>query len=104
MHRRACMKLMGSAIVAWHAPLIVAADQVRPKLIWVLLRGGMDSLHALLPLGDSQFARQRKSLVKAVEGGALDFSRICPASCLAGNAWALSEQSDAGGSCHRYRE
>ena len=75
MHRRPGMKLMGSAIVAWHAPLIVAADQVRPKLIWVLLRGGMDSLHALLPLGDSQFARQRKSLVKAVEGGALDISR-----------------------------
>ncbi|WP_158970090.1 DUF1501 domain-containing protein [Paraglaciecola sp. L3A3] len=37
------------------------------KIVWVMLRGGMDSLHAVLPIGDPDFMHIRGSLVAPIK-------------------------------------
>ncbi len=72
MNRREWLKMAGCGFMAWNMPWVMAGEASRPKLIWVLLRGGMDSLHAILPTADDNLMRQRKSLVAPVIDNALD--------------------------------
>ncbi len=66
MHRRELLKYMGASLVMWHSQLPLASEQRHPKLIWILLRGGMDSLHAVIPAFDNNLVKQRKNLLKGI--------------------------------------
>ncbi len=68
----------GPGVRLWAAP---AAPRTQARLIVVLLRGGMDALHALGPYADPVYARLRAAL-------ALDPAGEHPAHRLDGN-WAL---------------
>ncbi len=75
MYRRDVLKLVGAGLMAWNTRLVYAADSQRPRIIWVLLRGGMDSLHAVIPHGDDDLMRQRPGLVTAVKEPPLDLGQ-----------------------------
>ena len=67
MKRRQFIGALGSSLVCWHTPSVLASTTQRPKLVWIMLRGAMDSLHAVLPMGDPALLRHRKNLVNAVK-------------------------------------
>ena len=58
MYRRDFMKLVGAGLMVWNTRLVHASDSQRPRIIWVLLRGGMDSLHAVIPHGVNPYPRE----------------------------------------------
>lgn len=61
MHRRHFLRGLGAGATAcWIAPrLAFGASPPRARLVVVLLRGGLDALHALPPVGDAAFAALR---------------------------------------------
>ena len=75
MKRRQFIGAIGSSLVCWHSPQLLAASSTalnagtRPKVVWIMLRGAMDSLHAVLPMGDPALLKHRKNLVSAVKEG-----------------------------------
>lgn len=78
--RRKLLKAVAGSFVAWHSPGILSADNLRvdggglaprPKLVWIVLRGAMDSLHAILPLSDPDLMTHRKGLVSSIRERAL---------------------------------
>ena len=81
LDRRNLLKAAAGSFIAWHTPAVfsattkLSADIVkapRPKLVWVILRGAMDSLHALLPLSDPDLMLHRKRFVASVKEDAFD--------------------------------
>lgn len=75
LHRRDLLKAVAGSFVAWHTPAALslsAQPPRRPKLVWIILRGAMDSLHAILPLSDPDLMAHRKKLVSAVKSEAFD--------------------------------
>jgi uncharacterized protein (DUF1501 family) len=79
--RRDLFKLATGGFLAWHSPSVLSLPDVkinnknlksRPKLVWVILRGAMDSLHAILPLSDPYLMSQRNHLVSSVKESAFD--------------------------------
>lgn len=80
LDRRDLLKAVAGSFVAWHTPaaLSLSAPQAtsglkpNPKLVWIILRGAMDSLHAILPLSDPDLMAHRKKLVSAVKSRAFD--------------------------------
>lgn len=75
MLRRQLLKGVGVGLVLWHCPLMVASPRLRPKLIWVLLRGGLDGLHTVIPVSDPQLLRMRRGLSRDLEGKAMPLER-----------------------------
>ena len=76
MKRRQFLGAVGSSLVCWHTPSVMAlTSKRRPKLVWVMLRGAMDSLHAVLPAADPALMLHRKSLVKAIKDEAFPLER-----------------------------
>ena len=82
--RRALLKAAAGSFVAWHSPAVLSAAlsgpqskslPTRPKLIWIMLRGAMDSLHAVLPLSDPDLMSQRKQLVAPIKDKAHKLGR-----------------------------
>ncbi|MEH6550581.1 MAG: DUF1501 domain-containing protein [Pseudomonadales bacterium] len=71
MQRRQLLRLAGAGMLSWNVPFALAGQTQRPKVIWVLLRGGMDSLHCVLPLADDDLMRQREGIVAGVADKAL---------------------------------
>ncbi|MBR9909451.1 MAG: DUF1501 domain-containing protein [Gammaproteobacteria bacterium] len=63
MRRRELLRMMGAGLLLWQTPMVRAGQPRRPKLVWVLLRGGMDSLHAIIPGFDDHLVRHRPGLV-----------------------------------------
>jgi uncharacterized protein (DUF1501 family) len=79
LNRRRLLKATAGTFIAWHAPRVLSASasavknpQVRPKLVWVILRGGMDSLHAVFPHSDPHLMSHRKRLVSPLKDNAFD--------------------------------
>ena len=79
--RRDLLKLVTGGFVAWHSPSVLSLPNLginnknlksRPKLVWVILRGAMDSLHAILPLSDSHLMSHRARLVSSVKESAFE--------------------------------
>lgn len=68
MHRRKFIQLLLSGYVAVQTtPLSAfAADPGKKKIIWVLLRGGMDSLHTVIPLSDPHLMQYRADIVQPI--------------------------------------
>jgi len=75
MNRREYLKMMACSALVWQVPLARAGAAKRAKLVWILLRGGMDGLHAVLPLADPDLRRHRKEMVDAVSRDALRMDR-----------------------------
>lgn len=76
MHRRELLTglaaLMGCSVVSL-GPTSARANPSKKKLIFVILRGGMDGLAAVAPVGDPAYASARQAM-------ALDASRLLPLS------------------------
>lgn len=69
MKRRDFLKALGAAgLVLFHNPLATAATIPvrRPKLVWLILRGGLDSLHTLVPTFDPQWQQLRPTLAPKI--------------------------------------
>ena len=76
LERRLFLKLAGAAGVAAGSPRVaLASAPTENRLVVVILRGGLDSLHAVPPYGDPEYARLRPRLAlpgPGEENGALD--------------------------------
>lgn len=81
MKRREILKLAGLGLTLWQLPNSAAqalTKQDTPnskKIIWIMLRGGMDGLHAVLPSFDKHLLPLRNSLVKPIVKDALPLQR-----------------------------
>ncbi|MGH9808060.1 MAG: DUF1501 domain-containing protein, partial [Terriglobia bacterium] len=67
--RRALLVASG-AMFAWaHLPKIASAAGARdPRLVVIVLRGGLDGLTALAPIGDPNYARLHGELALSLSG------------------------------------
>jgi uncharacterized protein (DUF1501 family) len=76
MDRRRFLKLSGAMTLAAAAPrLAFAAAPTDDRLVFVVLRGGLDGLHAVAPYADSDYRRLRPTLALGAPGqenGVLD--------------------------------
>lgn len=78
MQRRNLLKLFGTSLVLWHTPLATAANIAsgqKKKVIWVILRGAMDSLHAVVPPIDNHLLALRKELVEPIANNLLPLEK-----------------------------
>jgi len=81
MNRRDILKLSASGLSLLSLPSFLSAKQLsgrgikNKKLIWILLRGGMDGLHTTLPLFDKNLLALRKDLVTPIQNKALPLDR-----------------------------
>ena len=66
MERRDFIKFGLSGCVLLSSPFSLAADsRSKPrKIVWVMLRGAMDSLHAIVPSFDPDLSKHRQALLK----------------------------------------
>ncbi|MFO1186752.1 MAG: hypothetical protein U1E87_04455 [Alphaproteobacteria bacterium] len=65
--------IVGSSILAsafWLPSSVLAATTGRKRLVFILLRGGMDGLHAVAPYGDPNYAVNRGQIAIPSPGGA----------------------------------
>lgn len=70
MQRRRFIQMCASGWVLSHAAPAFSNNAAKPnkKVVWVLLRGAMDSLHAVVPTFDQHLQTHRKSLYEAIAG------------------------------------
>lgn len=76
--RRDLIKAVVGGFITWHSPAALSLPEIKShikpkqnsKLVWIILRGAMDSLHAILPLSDPDLLEHRKKLVSAVRNNA----------------------------------
>jgi uncharacterized protein (DUF1501 family) len=73
--RRQFLAAAGGSMVCWHSPSLLAMPVKRPKLVWIMLRGAMDSLHAVLPIADPSLMAHRQGLLKTVKDQATPLER-----------------------------
>ena len=63
INRRQFLKASGAALACYHLPanaqLSAEGAQASQRFVWVMLRGAMDGLSALVPYGDSNYAKLR---------------------------------------------
>lgn len=74
LNRRHLLKLAAAGLSVYHMPSLSAnsaklEENILPKkkFIWIILRGGMDSLHAVVPTFDKDLASHRSSLIQPIE-------------------------------------
>jgi uncharacterized protein (DUF1501 family) len=80
MQRREFLK---SSVAGWlflRSPLASALSEVtditqNKKLVWVMLRGAMDSLHAVVPYFDPDLVRHRASLIEPIRSTSTQLAR-----------------------------
>lgn len=60
--------ISGAALTVWPRALHAAIEPERPRLVVVILRGGLDGLHALPPVGDPDYARLRGDVALTTGG------------------------------------
>ncbi|NQZ10323.1 MAG: DUF1501 domain-containing protein [Algicola sp.] len=82
MKRRDFIKTLGASLVVFQtAPLVNAAQLLagkkakKPKVIWIVLRGAMDSLHTIVPTFDPALAKLRPSLYSGIKDQLLMLDR-----------------------------
>lgn len=73
MNRRDFLKFSGASLVLWPSASVIANQAVsKPKkLVFVLLRGALDSLHTIIPVGDKTLHQHRPKLAALAEKNAL---------------------------------
>lgn len=69
MKRRTLLKWGMAGVVLSNMPAIAAVKSQKPgkKFVWIILRGAMDSLHAVVPMFDKNLKKLRGPLVEAIE-------------------------------------
>ncbi|TKB47146.1 DUF1501 domain-containing protein [Thalassotalea mangrovi] len=75
MRRRQFIKALSASLVTIHTPLLAAtplavksASNDKPaKLVWVIMRGALDSLHTVVPTFEPDMARLRPNLYPAIK-------------------------------------
>lgn len=74
MERRNFIKALGASLVLFQTPLLamsLEANQLTStqpaKLVWVVLRGAMDSLGTVVPTFDTNLLKQRPKLAKGIK-------------------------------------
>jgi len=80
MNRRDMIKLSAAGMSTLSLPALfsnalASQKNSNKKLVWVLLRGGMDSLHTVIPLFDRHLLSLRKDLITPIKDSALPISR-----------------------------
>jgi len=73
MQRREFLKHISAGLVVWQTPVMFAASSAlssknapAQKLVWVVLRGAMDSLHTVVPTFDKELTKLRPKLTSAI--------------------------------------
>lgn len=76
INRRQLLKGAAASLVLFQSSISYAASN-KPKknFIWVLLRGGMDSLHGVVPIFDPDLATHRGSLIDPIKDSLLPLER-----------------------------
>lgn len=72
MQRRLLLKLLASGAVMLHSPTLFASNKKRDKkplkrVIWILQRGAVDSLHTIIPAFEKSLATLRPNLMTGLE-------------------------------------
>lgn len=79
MHRRKFLKSMafGTGLFMLKMSPLSAKTGIEPtqKIIWIILRGGMDSLHAVIPNIDDNLIRLRAGLVEPLKNSLLPLDK-----------------------------
>lgn len=78
--RRDFIKAAGAAWVLVNSPSVFAAQsmlskQTKKPLIWIMLRGGLDPLHTVMPVDDPDFAAIRAPVIKPIAQQLLPLSK-----------------------------
>ena len=69
MQRRDFIKQAGASLLFWQMPTLLATStnqKPAKKLVWVVLRGGMDSLHTVVPTFEQNLTKLRPTLAPAI--------------------------------------
>ncbi len=69
MQRRDFIKQAGAGFLFWQMPTLLASSTKQKsakKLVWVVLRGGMDSLHTVVPTFEQKLTKLRPTLAPAI--------------------------------------
>ena len=66
MLRRDFLKSMAASLVFFHAPNFASSTNNKPKVVWVMLRGALDSLHTVVPVSDSELVKLRPTLYPSI--------------------------------------
>jgi uncharacterized protein (DUF1501 family) len=78
MKRRDFIKASATSLVMLQCPAALALNNLgqakTKKVIWIMLRGALDPLHTVLPVGDPDFATYRQSLVGPIQSRLLSLS------------------------------
>ena len=111
--RRQFLRSTSGALVAWSfMPRIAwAAPSRDPRLLVVVLRGGMDGLAAVAPVGDPNYERVREGLIVPAQGAGAamklnDYFVLNPHMPTLGRLYAKNEAivlHAAATACHPYR-
>ncbi|OUS23229.1 hypothetical protein A9Q98_15885 [Thalassotalea sp. 42_200_T64] len=76
--RRQIVKMMGASLVLLQTPVLAAMnnkDKKPAKIVWVVLRGAMDSLHTIVPTQDTSYSSLRPKLARAFKQPLLPLNR-----------------------------
>ncbi|WP_416305125.1 DUF1501 domain-containing protein [Neptunicella sp. SCSIO 80796] len=77
MQRRDFIKALGAGLVVFSPPMLALGAEIThskaatAKIVWVVLRGAMDGLHALVPVSDPDLNVHRPKLVGGIKSGLL---------------------------------
>ena len=77
MNRRDVLKLTAATLTLYGLPTFANKPVLanNKKLVWILLRGGMDGLHATIPLFDKHLISARADLITPIKKNALPINR-----------------------------
>lgn len=69
MLRRDFLKALAASLVVYQHPLLAASNSTinPPKVVWVMLRGALDSLHTVVPTFEPALKALRPTLYKSIE-------------------------------------
>jgi len=73
INRREVLKIAATASLSLYgAPLIANQNQEnKKKLVWVILRGGMDGLHSTIPAFDKNLTEHRSNFTSKLKNNGL---------------------------------
>ena len=102
MQRRDFIKAMGSSLLLFQSPVFATKSTLlqgknntpKAKLIWVVLRGAMDSLHTVVPAFDQQLSILRPRLLATINDDllAIDNGYALHPSLKSLHQWYLNKQ------------
>lgn len=77
MFRREFLKALAASLVVYQQPLLAINQRPSdsPKVVWVMLRGALDSLHTVVPTFEPELHSLRPTLYKSVEKQSLKLTQ-----------------------------